>query len=281
MKFYSNSRARIFSIEHVKMAGSQMELVAFAPQTGGNLAAFVPQTGGKLAEWGLTLQSSLDEYWEQAAVRCHTRSAHQQAACRKIPDIFDDKQGATTVEMMLALHKHQAEECIVEGGGSPGWANAVEFNVGLRFKQLGGAPDSAALGVTKEKALKLENRCSMSKYVDAREKSLAQMLMERNPDTQGVPKLPLAIKRAPQQTDDPSKDPIVSNDCKRIIAEVRAWLLVEFKKVNYDEEGCRLIGQSLQATFPGGPALRNGKSTPWWKKLHNAGNNMRNHSVSA
>ena len=58
-----------------------MELVAFAPQTGGNLAAFVPQTGGKLAEWGLTLQSSLDEYWEQAAVRCHTRSAHQQAAC--------------------------------------------------------------------------------------------------------------------------------------------------------------------------------------------------------
>lgn len=257
------------------------DLVPFAPQTGGNLAAFVPQTGGKLAEWGLTLQSSLDEYWEQAALHCHTRSPRQQEACRGMADIFDNTHGATTIEMMIALHKHQAEECIVQGGGFSGWANAVEFNVGFRFKQLGGAPDSAASCITKEKASKLENRCSTSKYVDFSDKSLAAMLVERNPSTEGVPALPLAIKQATKQTDNPRKDAIVSNDCKRIIAEVRKWLLVEFKKVNYDDEGCRLIGKALEAAFPGGPAPRKGKTTPWWKKLQNAANNSRNHSVSA
>ena len=62
-----------------------------------SLLEFVPQIGGKLADWGLTLQSSLDEYWECAAIHCHTRSAEQQAACRRMADTFDNKQGATTI----------------------------------------------------------------------------------------------------------------------------------------------------------------------------------------
>lgn len=295
------------------------------------LVAFVPQAGGKLAEWGLTLQSSLDQYWEQAALHCHTRSEKQQAACRRMADIFDDKQGATTIEMMLALRKHQAEECLEAGGGSLGWVNSVEFNCGLRFQPFGGAPDSAAHAVTKEKDAKLKNRTHMSKFDNGTTKSLGQMLVERFPKTEGVPALPMAIKVAPKQTVDPSSQcavplprthapaqwprtphrtccavplaaaltaaaliaynhltpchtahhrPIVSNDCKRVIAEIRKWLFVEFNKVNYDEEGCRLIGQAVHAEFTGGPAPRNGKSCPWWKKIYNAGNNGRNHAVS-
>ena len=42
-----------------------------------------------------------------------------------------------------------------EGGGPPGWVKAVEFNTGIKFQTLLGAPDSAALVVTKggERAL--------------------------------------------------------------------------------------------------------------------------------
>ena len=71
------------------------------------------------------------------------------------------------------------------------------------------------------------------------------------------------------------------NDCKRIIAETRKWILCDFEKVNYCLEGSKLVGQALANEFPLGPAPRNGKVIPFWKKVYYSANNGRNHAVSA
>lgn len=167
------------------------------------LVPYKPPVDGKLAEWGLTLESSLDAYWAMAAERCHSRSVEQTEACGQMADKFDDMHGATTIEMMLSLHAHQAEAAITAvPGGKAGWIKAVEFNCGRKFKQLSGAPDSAALAVTKGKETKLQKKDTTSKFDDRTSASLGRMLIQRFPATEGVPQLPLSIKLAPTETQD-------------------------------------------------------------------------------
>ena len=201
-KIKSNYTSKVSLVaERLKASGTMTELVTYAPPA-----------GGKLAQWGLTMQSSLEEYWEQAAIHTHNRSAEQQEACRKMPDLFDSRDGATSIEMMVALYRNQAEDTIAEGGGPPGWVKAVEFNTGIKFQTLLGAPDSAALVVTKGGERTLSKRDTTSKFDKPNEPSLAWLLQQRYPTTDGVPTLPVSIKLAPKDTENTTTECAVPVD---------------------------------------------------------------------
>jgi hypothetical protein len=204
--------------------------------------------------------------------------------------------------MMMDLHVHQAEECLEAGGAPAGWINAIQYNTGAKFKRLNGAPDSAVYGAKRE--LQHTTRNTDSRLESHTDASLGWQLTALGYSEAKPPRLPMAIHNAVQDTTDPMekcvtktfchalpthltfscpslcRSEISHNDTKRVVAEVRKWLLSEFKKANYDKDGKLIVSAALRAAFPYIPN-RNGRVISWFTKLSNAGNNMRNHPVRA
>lgn len=162
-----------------------------------------PAPGGKLAQWGLTRESSLDEYWEQAAVHCYSRSEKMQAAARQMPDAFFDLFGTSTVDMMLALTEGQVEKALEAGGLSPNHIQALEYSCGHKFRSLHGAPDSASI-VKTVPISKESKHDTTSKFDSRKEPSLGWLLTQRGYSTEKLPLLPASVLLAAEDTEDPS-----------------------------------------------------------------------------
>ena len=153
---------------------------------------------GELSKWGLTQDSSIYDYWEQAAIRCE--SEEQQAACRKMAKLFEEFYRTTTIAMMGHLYHHQVEEILPLGGGKPGWTSSIEYNCGFSFRRMNGSADSAALVATRQQEVKMSMPDNSSKYDTKGDPSLGYLITKR-----GGVQLPESVKRAATDTEHPRK----------------------------------------------------------------------------